>query len=97
VTPYTHYEDRVAGVIATLTDGHVMHAHGTKRAAMAEVAAECDRRGVMIQTISTPNTIEGDLRGVRDQDRGKFNHTPSARPEAYYAALVGRRDLVAKL
>lgn len=94
----THYEDRDAGVIATLSDGHVVHAHGSKREAMAVVAAECDRRGVMIQTISTPNTIEGDLLGSRyQQDRGKFSGTRGQRPEAYYAAIVGRRDLVAKL
>ena len=96
----THNEDRTAGVIATLTDGHVMHAPGSRREAMLRVAEVCDRRGVKIQTISTSQSIVGDLRGGRPQvvarERDALDRVYLDLPVSRYAGLIGRGDLVAK-
>ena len=87
--------DRRDGMIATLTDGHVMHALGSRRAALLAVVAECDRRGVRVQSLSTPQTIFRDLQGSRDDHHGHLAEGPAfvSLPERSLLGYVGRLDL----
>jgi hypothetical protein len=89
----TQQADRRGGIIATLSDGYVLHAIGSRREALRTIAAECDRRDVSVRTLSTPQSIFRDLQGSREElDRdGGASH--SRWPEASLLGYIGRTDL----
>lgn len=97
----TSQEDRREAVIATLTGGHVMHATGSRREALRDIARVCDARGVKVRCLSTPQTIYRDLNGHRRKSpaggtvTGADWEAPASleRPEPHYLALIGRKDL----
>lgn len=91
----THYEDRQAGVIATLTDGHVFHVPGQRKDALRVVAGVCDERRTQVLSLSSPQTIETDLLGHRRKKGGSRRDTFFVeRPEANLLGSIGRRDLL---
>jgi len=98
---FTSQEDRREGVIATLTDGYVMHAPGSKRDALRTIAAECDRRDVKVLCISSPQSIYRDLFGSREERHkgatvtGADWESPAeiVMPERQLLGHIGRLDL----
>ena len=59
-----------AGVIVTLSDGTSRHVPAaTVNAALRQVAAVCDARGLTVRSISTPGTILRDI----TKDRRQFH------------------------
>ena len=85
----------VAGVIATLDDGSVIHCSGLVKKALGEVAAYCDRYDLRVATLSTPRTVAADL-AVRDTYlNGLGRKTGALTPEASLLGRIGRTDLLA--
>jgi hypothetical protein len=68
-----------AGRRVTISTGE-----GSQREAALLVASECDRRGMFVETLSTPESIAVDLRG-----RHGYGHTP----EHVILGGIGRLDL----
>ena len=84
-----------AGVIATLTDGQVIHRKGLAFDAVREIAAYCDRYEVQVVTLSTPRTIAADLRVRGTYLNGLAHRTGVNTPEQVLLGRVGRIDLCA--
>jgi len=94
------------GCIATLTNGtttHVQHFTGVGPEAVRSVAAFCDRHGMRVVSLSTPETVYRDLQGSREVQsmrRGRVTgiEKPLAArvdvPERWMLGKIGRRELL---
>lgn len=97
--PFGRKDREAAGVTATLTDGHevivVVVQPLPPREALLAVCDTCDRLGLKVVTLSTPQTIHSDLlgRSVRAAASRSIGQYPAV-PEPDMLAKVGRRDLL---
>lgn len=82
-----------AGVIATLSDGSVIHCSGLTKTALRAIAAYCDRRELKVATVSTPRTIMADLAIRTTYLNGLGRGSRAASPEQSLLGQIGRIDL----
>lgn len=85
-----------AGVIATLSDGSVIHCTGLAKTALRAVAAHCDRWELKVCTLSTPRTIAADLDIRVTYLNGLGRRSRVSSPEQSLLGQIGRIDLYAE-
>ena len=87
------------GCIVTFSNGTVRHFTGAGLAALRSAAEYADTHGLLVQTVSTPQTIYRDLHGTREQigtDKDKTHRSTNMNlPEARMLGAIGRKDLLA--